>query len=132
MYRYVLTSRKQLDRARQDETCIRPVDQMFLPALVKKFEKDPSAQGVPPVSVLCTYVNNQEEFSNKHKDTSWYEVLGGQHTALARREVYKKHPDDTLLQRILSEVYVGLSDDEALRLASRMDIFSTRSLTVIT
>ena len=102
--------------------CIRPVDQMFLQALVKKFEKDPSAPGVPPVAVLCTSVNKREEFSNKRKDAYRYEVLGGQHTALARREVCKKHPDDMLLQRILSEVYVGLRDDEALRLASRHNI----------
>lgn len=50
-------------------------------------------------------------------------MLGGQHTALARKEVSSKHPENNiLLKHILAEVYVGLSDDEALRLASRHNI----------
>ena len=50
--------------------------------------------------------------------TDMIEVLGGQHTAMARQKVSAEYPGNTILKHILAEVYVGLSDDEALRLAS--------------
>jgi hypothetical protein len=48
-----------------------------------------------------------------------YEVLGEQHTSQARAELHHEQPNNPLYTTILAEVYVGLSDDEALRLASR-------------
>ena len=48
-----------------------------------------------------------------------YEVLGGHHTTTARLQLHKHYPDNQLFSKILAEVYVGLSDDEALRLSSR-------------
>ena len=102
--------------------CIRPIDNTFLQVLAKKFESDPSAPGVPPVAVLCTSVSTLEQFDIKRKDAYRYEVLGGQHTAMARQKVSAEYPGNTMLKHILAEVYVGLSDDEALRLASRHNI----------
>ncbi len=101
------------------QRCLRTVDTVFVDELVKKFTKDPSAPGVPPIAVLCISVNSLEEFETKRVDAYKYELLGGQHTALARRIVAAKSPENTLLQTVLAEVYVGLTDDEALRLASR-------------
>ena len=57
-----------------------------------------------------------------HKLRYKYEILGGQHTALARKAVALKHTDNMMLQKTLAKVYVGLTDDEALRLSSRHNI----------
>ena len=115
----LLTNLSEPDKTRRS---IRPVDPLFLQALVKKFESDPSAPGVPPIAVLCTSVSCPDQYDMKRKDAYRYEVLGGQHTALARREVSNKHPDNMHLKKILAEVYVNLSDDESLRLGSRHNI----------
>lgn len=48
-----------------------------------------------------------------------YEILGGQHSTAARLELHKENPDNELFAEVLAEVYIGLSDDEALRLGSR-------------
>ncbi|XP_064397804.1 uncharacterized protein LOC135344519 [Halichondria panicea] len=101
------------------QRCLRTVDTVFVEELVKKFTKDPSAPGVPPIAVLCISVESIDVFDTNRVDAYKYELLGGQHTALARRIVAAKSPDNTLLQTVLAEVYVGLTDDEALRLASR-------------
>ncbi len=99
--------------------CLRTIDEVFVDCLAKKLEEDPSAPGVPPVAVLCVSVVSVDDFSLKRKDAYKYELLGGQHTALARKSVSKKNPGNSHFQQVLSEVYVGLTDDEALRLASR-------------
>lgn len=98
---------------------IRSLDVIFLKKLKEKIAKDPSGPGVPPVAVLCTNVQEPGQFSHRLKDVYKYEVLGGQHTSIARAELHKEHPNNPLLSSILAEVYVGLTDDEALRLASR-------------
>ena len=78
--------------------------------------------GVPPIAVLCNDVDETEGFSERLKDVYKYEVLGGQHTSIARAQLNKKYPENPLYRSILAEVYVGLSDDEALRLASRHNV----------
>ncbi len=85
----------------------------FVKALAARFEEDPSAPGVPPWSIAAL---SKETFDTKRKDGYRYEVLGGQHSALARKEIY------SALQRVLAKVYIGLIDDESLRLASRQNI----------
>ena len=87
------------------------------------------APGIPPMAVLCTSVVDLILFikfmyipcmhtHNRYK----YEILGGQHSALARNAVALKHTDNMMLQKALAEVYVGLTDDEALRLSSRHNV----------
>jgi len=102
--------------------CLRPVDEVFVKALVNRLERDPSAPGVPAVAVLCVSMKTIEDFDLKRKDAYKYELLGGQHTAMARKEISKKFPENMLLQHILAEVYIGLTDDEALRLAPRHNV----------
>ena len=98
---------------------IRSLDTTFLTKLKEKIAKDPSGPGVAPVAVLCTNVQDVSEFSTRLKDVYKYEVLGGHHTSTARSELHKENPDNPLFSHILAEIYVGLTDDEALRLASR-------------
>ena len=52
---------------------------------MKKFTKDLSAPGVLPIAVLSTSVESIEVFDTNRVDAYRYELLGGQHTALARR-----------------------------------------------
>lgn len=85
-------------------------------------ECDPSSPGVPPIAALCKDVKHPIEFSKRLKNVYKYEVLGGQHTSQARAELHQEQPDNPLFTNILAEVYVGLSDDEALRLASRHNV----------
>ena len=61
----------------------------------------------------------RKQFSEHLKDVYKYEVLWGQHTSTARAELDAENPDNSLLTRVSAEVYIGLTDDEALRLASR-------------
>ena len=98
------------------------MDSVFLKELKKKIAKDPSGPGVPPVAVLCTSVQEVSQFSNRLRKVYKYEVLGGQHSSTARAELYKEYPDNSMFRDILAEIYVGLTDDEALRLASRHNV----------
>lgn len=101
---------------------IRSLDTTFVKKLKEKISKDPSGPGVSPVAVLCTNVRELDQFQPRLKDVYKYEVLGGQHTSTARTELHKEHPSNPLFSHILAEVYVGLSDDESLRLASRHNL----------
>ncbi len=111
-----------LNAPAQDTRLIRSLDRCFLDNLKVKIANDPSGPGVPPVAVLCCDVQVKAQFSERLKDVYKYEVLGGQHTSTARAELQAENPDNPLLNRILAEVYVGLSDDESLRLASRHNV----------
>ena len=46
-------------------------------------------------------------------------MLGGQHTAAAKAELFRDNPNNQLYNQVFVEVFVGLDDKEALRLASR-------------
>lgn len=101
----------------QSETrLIRKLDNTFVENLKKSIEADPSGPGVPPMAVLCIGV---EEFQERYKDSYRYEVLGGQHTAAAKNELLKENPTNAFYKHVYAEVYLGLDDKEALRLASR-------------
>lgn len=48
-----------------------------------------------------------------------YEVLGGLHTLMAKSQLISEIPDNPYFKNCLAEVYVGLSNEEALRLSQR-------------
>ena len=52
---------------------------------------------------------------NVHK----YKVLGGLHSFEAKSELMKEYPDNPFFSKALAEVYLELSDEQALRLAQR-------------
>ncbi len=75
----------------------------------------------------CTSDRCFEYFSGEYRGV-WHQQSGRLQVRAAWRPAYSlgkkdsiaaKSPDNTLLQTVLAEVYVGLTDDEALRLASR-------------
>ena len=51
-----------------------------------------------------------------------YEVHGGLHGITAKQELANKYPDSQQYKSMLAHVYIGLSDEEALRLATRHNI----------
>ena len=90
----------------KDTRLIRSLDSHFLENLKQKIASDPSGPGVPPVAVLCVDVQEKTQFSERLKDVYKYEVLGGQHTSTARAELHAENPDNSLLTRVLAEVYI--------------------------
>lgn len=81
--------------------------------------RDPSGPGAAPVAVLCKDVQKVEDFNVKYKSVYRYEVLGGLHTYLAKFELSQELPENPFFKTVCAEVYVGLSDEQALRLSQR-------------
>lgn len=90
----------------------------FVKHLRHRIQKDPSGSGVSPVAVLCTDAS-KEDFAERLKCSYHYEVLGGQHMVSGKTELFKENSDSVSFSHVLSEVYIALSDKEALRLASQ-------------
>ena len=88
---------------------------MFVEGLMKHLQADPTAPGTPPFV-------KWEEFKERHKDVYQYDVLGGLHGANARQGLLTEQPGEEAYSRVFCVVYCGLTDEEALRLASRHNI----------
>ena len=81
--------------------------------------KDPAGPGATPLAILCKDVNKPEDFQTKYKNVYKYEVLGGLHTFMAKSQLHQEIPDNTYYKQANVEVYVGLTDEQAVRLAQR-------------
>ena len=64
-------------------------------------------------------VNSVSDFNPKYKNVYKYEVLGGLHTLMAKQQLSQEYPDNPYYSSVLADVYVCLTDEEALRLAQR-------------
>ena len=53
-----------------------------------------------------------------------YEVLGGLHTLLSKSQLAAMYPENPFFKVCMAEVYVGLNDEEALRISKRHNITS--------
>lgn len=85
-------------------------------ALKNRLVEDPSGIGIPPLAVVCKDIQAKNLFEERQKDVYWYEVHGGLHGIKARQELNREgYTFDT----VSCHVYVGLTDEEALWLASR-------------
>lgn len=104
-----------LVQPQNDLRLIRKLDTTFLSNLKKWIKEDPSGPGVP----LCTDVQQKDDFSECLKESYKYEVLRGQHNTAAKAELFHENSNNPLFNQVFAEVYVGLNDKEALRLASR-------------
>ena len=82
---------------------------------------DPSAPGATPMALLCQEVS---DFNPRHKNVYRYEVLGGLHTYMAKSQLVREYPENPFYKMVMAEVYLGLTDEEALRLAQRHNINS--------
>lgn len=98
---------------------LREADTTFIGHLKKRMITDPSAPGACPMAVLCKNKNSPSEFLEKYKDVYEYEVLGGLHSLLCKNQLSIEYPDNPYYKAALADVYVGLTDEQALRLARR-------------
>ena len=101
---------------------LRKVDMIFVESLKKRLKEDPYGPGVPPLAVNCKDVAKKELFKERLKDVYRYEVQGGLHGAKARQNLLAESSNEMDLANVHAVVYVGLTDEEALRLASRHNI----------
>ena len=101
---------------------LRRVDSIFVDGLKLRLIQDPSGPGVPPLVVACKDIARKELFQERHQDVYNYEVLGGLHGAKARQALLEEYPEEKNYARVYCIVYCGLTDEEALRLASRHNI----------
>ena len=69
--------------------------------------------------VLCKEVHTVEGFNVKYLNVYHYEVLGGLHFLLAKNQLNEEYPDNPYYKVAMAEVYLGLSDEQSLRLAQR-------------
>lgn len=83
------------------------------------------------MAVLCREIRTPSDFQLKYKNVYRYEVLGGLHTYLAKLQLSEEEPDIPHFKTACAEVYVGLTDEQALRLAQRHNILPMLSLIVI-
>ena len=102
----------------KESRLLREADDIFIKNLKKAMVKDPSAPGATPLTLLCRDISFSN-FNEKHLSLYKYEVIGGLHSFHAKSELVKEYPDIPFFKVALSEVYLELSDEEALRLAQR-------------
>lgn len=95
---------------------LRRVDSVFVEALKKRLKEDSSGIGIPPLAVVCKDVQSKDLFEDRLKDVYRYEVHGGLHGMRARQEL---NAEGFTFSMVSCHVYVGLTDEEALWLASR-------------
>ena len=115
---------RQLSQPPRDSRLLREADSTFVANLKQKMIADPSAPGATPMAVLCKDVVVLQEFNMKYKNVYKYEVLGGLHTLVAKTQLMSEYPDNPFYETAMAEVYVGLSDEESLRLAQRHNLNS--------
>ena len=114
----------QLVEAPRESRLLRVVDNIFVEKLKEKMILDPSAPGATPMVVLCKDVINIQQFNEKFLNVYKYEVLGGLHTLKAKNQLIEEYPENPFYQQAIAEIHVGLSDEQALRLAQRHNLNS--------
>ncbi len=68
---------------------------------------------------ICKDMSSPGEFNPKHKNVYKYEVLGGLHSLICKTQLSMEQPENPFFKVALADVYVGLTDEQALRLARR-------------
>jgi len=95
----------------RESRLLREADEVFVRKLKEKMMMDPSAPGATPMAVLCKDIS-LENFNSKHCNVYKYEVVGGLHSLLAKRQLTEKHPDNPFYKVTMAEVYIALSDEQ--------------------
>ena len=76
------------------------------------------------MAVVCKDIEVLSDYNVKYKDVYKYEVLGGNHTLVAKTQLTTEYPENPFFKTATAEVYVGLTDEESLRLAQRHNLNS--------
>lgn len=109
----------QLQKPPRESRLLREPDPTFIRNLKENMVKDPAGPGAALLALHCIDVNTPEEFQQKYTKVYKYEVLGGLHTYMAKIQLAQEHPDNKFFKDVTAEVYVGLTDEQSLRLAQR-------------
>ena len=109
----------QLTPPPKQSRLLREADSTFITHLKKRMLTDPSAPGACPMAVLCKDMNNPADFKANYKNVYNYEVLGGLHSLMCKTQLNMEQSDNPFFKVALADVYVGLDDEQALRLARR-------------
>ena len=80
-------------------------------------EKLPNGSDEPLFSIKN--LERKADFSTNDLLSYRFEVLGGTHNVLATKELSSKYPEKSVFKGRYAKLFVGLSDEEALWLASR-------------
>lgn len=97
---------------------LRPVDPVFVGTLKSHMKRNPSRDVTPIVGLV--QLADGEEFQESRKDTYLYETLGGNNSRVAMQELLAE--DDLRFRTRLVSVYSHLTDNQALRLASKHNL----------
>ncbi len=109
----------QLTVPSKQSRLIRDTDSTFIGHLKKRMLADPSAPGPCPMAVLCKDMSDPADFKPLYKNVYKYKVLGGLHSLICKTQLSMEQPDNPFFKVALANVYVGLDDEQALRLARR-------------
>ena len=96
---------------------LRPHDPAFGASLKKEMKENPTILVSPIVGVPI--LRRGQVYDKKHPCSYRYETIGGNHTRIALEELKKAEPENKFYKSRVVAVYVGLDDDQALRLAGR-------------
>jgi len=107
---------KQLFKPPKESRLLRSPDPIFVKSLKNQMKKDPAAPGRANMAVLCQEVSH---FNPQLKNAYEYEVLGGLHSYIAQQELNAEFPDNPFFKEVMADVYLGLTDEQALCLARR-------------
>ena len=100
----------QLHQLPHESRIIREPDPTFIRNLKFKMVSDPSAPGATPIAVLCKDCESTELQLEVQEGVQIRSTRGYAH-------FFDEYPDNPYFKVAMSNVYVGLSDEEALRLA---------------
>jgi hypothetical protein len=73
---------------------LRQIDPFFIKGLKKRMMSDPSAPGTSAIALLCKskFITTGSLFKETLRNQYEYEVLGGLHTILAKKELMVEDP----------------------------------------
>ena len=108
----------------KESRLLRSADDKFTEKLMDKMVLDPAVPGATPMALLCKEVSTLELFNERFANVYKYEVLGGLHTLKAKAQLSQMYPDNPFFQHTVAEVYIGLTDEQALRLSQRHNVNS--------
>ena len=96
---------------------LREPDRTFIDSLKEEMVQNPTCLVSPIVALVR--LDKDETFDALHPGGYEYETIGGNNSRIAIQELVKERPDLESLGTRLVAVYVNLSDELALRLASK-------------
>ena len=97
---------------------IRKVDELFLSQLIINMEKHPNG-ACKPLFLLVRDLKSKADFNSNEVNSYKYEVLAGTHNVLAAISLSEKYPEESNFKGRYAKLFVDLTDDEALWLASQ-------------